>query len=101
MATAEQREQREQREQDEQRENIERPKRETRDALIGERVIRTLGAPGDLLKVQVRELWEGRYRVNVFVGPDFASARVARSYFVVADADGNIVESTPPIVKRY
>jgi hypothetical protein len=69
--------------------------------LIGEQVMHTLGEPGDLLKVQVRVLWENHYRVNIFIGGDAASARIADSYFVKAGSDGNIVESTPRITKQY
>ena len=87
--------------QGEQREDLKQHKRETLDALIGEQVIHTLGAPGDLLRVQVRQLWKNHYRVNIFIGPDAASARIANSYFLQADGDGNIVESTPKITKRY
>jgi hypothetical protein len=61
----------------------------------------TLGAPGDLLQVQVRLLWADHYRVNVFVGLDAASARVANSFFLVADSDGNITASTPKITRQY
>jgi hypothetical protein len=70
-------------------------------ALIGERVMDGLGEPGSLRDVQVRHLWEDRYRVNVFIGQDAASALVAHSYFLVADGDGNIVSSTPEITRSY
>src|SRR5271170_7376434 len=70
-------------------------------ALIGEQVIHALAKPTDLLVVQVRPLWGSRYRVNVFVGPDSASARVANSYFLEADDDGKIVASTPPITRQF
>jgi hypothetical protein len=46
-------------------------------------------------------LWEDHYRVNVFVGVDAASAKVANSYFLVADIDGNILTSTPKITRQY
>src|SRR5690349_19313819 len=36
-------------------------------AAIGRNVLRALGEPGDLHRVQVQGLWEGYYRVNVFV----------------------------------
>jgi hypothetical protein len=85
----------------EQVEGLERRKREAREALIRERVIRALGEPGDLLAVQVRRLWEDHFQVNVLVGEDAASARVANSYFLVADGDGNIIRSTPGITKQY
>jgi hypothetical protein len=51
--------------------------------------------------VQVRSLWGDHYRVNVFVGPDPAMAKVAHSYFLVADGDGNILASTPTITRQY
>ncbi len=75
--------------------------RDKLEALIGEQVLHMLGAPRDLLRVQVRELWSGQYRVNVLLGPDMASARVAHSYFLAADGDGNITSSVPPIVLQY
>jgi hypothetical protein len=61
----------------------------------------TLGQPGDLHRVQVRWLWEDHYRVNVLLGVDAASAKVAHSYFLVADGDGNILASTLKLLKRY
>jgi hypothetical protein len=70
-------------------------------ALISKHVMLTLGRPGDLCRVQVRRLWQDHYRVNVFVGADIASAKVAHSYFLVADADGNIINSAPDISKLY
>jgi len=49
--------------------------------------------------VQVRHLWEDRYRVNVLVGGESASAKFLHSYFVVADLDGNVIESMPKITR--
>ncbi len=70
-------------------------------AAIGRRVLQALGQPGDLLHVQVRPLWEGHYRANVFLGTGTASSRVAHSFFLVADGEGNILASTPEILKQY
>jgi len=81
--------------------DIEQHKRELLSALVAEQVIDTLGRPDELLKVQVRPLWQGHFRVNVLVGVDAVSAKVAHSYFLMADADGNINESTPKITRRY
>ena len=81
--------------------DLERHKRETLNALIGKRVIHTLGEPADLLQVQVRRLWENHYRVNILIGADVASGKVANSYFLLADGDGNILQSTPKILKQY
>ncbi len=69
--------------------------------IIGEQVVHCLGSPSDLFKVHVRPLWRDHYRVNVFVGKDAASALIARSYFLEADGEGNIVTSSPKIVRRY
>jgi hypothetical protein len=43
----------------------------------------------------------GRYRVNVFVGADAASARVAHSFFVEADGNGKILSSSPAVARLY
>src|SRR5207244_4117813 len=48
-----------------------------------------------------RRVWADYYRVNVFVGADAASAKVAHSYFVAADGDGKVIESTPAITRLY
>lgn len=79
----------------------ERHLREAHSALLQERLMNVLGNPAGLLKVQVKPLWGDCYRVNVLVGPDVASAKVAHSYFLVADADANIISSTPEITKLY
>ena len=70
-------------------------------AVIGGHVMNTLGRPPDLHSVQVRRLWEDYYRVNIFVGADAACAKIANSYFLVADSDGNIVTATPGITRQY
>ena len=68
---------------------------------IRRQVVRTLGTPGDLLSVQVRPVGGERHRVNVVVGKSVASSRIANSYFLTADAEGNILTSSPKIVKQY
>jgi hypothetical protein len=68
---------------------------------IKKQVVRSLGTPGDLLSVQVRPVGSDRYRVNVVVGKDFNSARIPNSFFLTADAEGNILASSPRIVKLY
>ena len=69
-------------------------------AMLG-RVVDALGRPGDLFRVSVLPLWAEHYRVNVLTGPDAATAKVANSFFVVADGRGNIVRSIPPIARQY
>jgi len=85
-----------QREQDR---DLEQHKSETLQALIEEQVIHRLGNPIGLRNVQVRRLWENRYRVNVLVGESAVSAKIANSYFVKADSEGNIVDSDPEMTK--
>ena len=72
-----------------------------RNAAIGRHVLHGLGQPGALLRVDVRHLWEDHFRVNVVIGPDAASARIAHSYFLVADGAGNVLASTPKLTRRY
>ncbi len=74
---------------------------EQRSSVIVGQLLQALGRPATLYRVEVRHLWENHYRANVFVGADAASARVAHSFFVVADKDGNIIGSTPDITKKY
>jgi hypothetical protein len=80
---------------------LQEQRRLQRDALIAGHVLRALGRPGALRGVHVRQLWEDHYRINILVGVDVASARVAHSYFLVADGDGNVLTATPKITRRY
>ncbi len=70
-------------------------------ARIEEQVLHALGKPRNLLKVQVRPLWDRNHRVNVFVGVEASCAKIRHSCFVVADGDGNILKATPTIYKHY
>ena len=69
--------------------------------LIGRHVVRSIGSPVDLFKVQVRPLGNEHYRVNILVGKGVTSVRVADSFFLTADDEGNIVTSSPAIVRHY
>lgn len=70
-------------------------------ATISGQVIDILGQPGDLHCVQVRHLWTDHFRVNVLIGPDAASSKVAHSFFLMVGDKGNILTSTPKITRRY
>ena len=67
--------------------------------LIRGHVLRALGEPGGLGRVQVRSLWGNYYRVNVLVGDDPGCAKIVRSYFLETDGAGNVVGSDPAIVR--
>lgn len=75
--------------------------RQQLNAMIGKNVLHVLGQPRDLHSVQVRHLWEDHYRVNVLVGSDAASVKVAHSYFLVTGKDGTIIASTPKIPAQH
>jgi hypothetical protein len=51
--------------------------------------------------VTIAPLWGDRFRVNVFTGGDLASASIPHSYFLAADARGNVIESSPALRKAY
>lgn len=69
--------------------------------VVCKNVMSGLGRPVGLHRVQVASLWDAYYRVNVFVGPEFASCKVAHSYFLRADGNGNILSSIPAITRTY
>ena len=71
------------------------------DGAIGSNVLHTLGQPAHLHRMQVRQLWDDHYRVNIFVGEDATSATLAHSYFLVVDSAGAILNSTPKILRQY
>jgi hypothetical protein len=85
----------------EQSDEVEKKWHTSRNVLIGRRVLHALGKPADLLRVQVKHLWDQHYRVNVFVGPDAGSAHVANSYFVETDDDGTIIAAAPRLQRQY
>jgi hypothetical protein len=71
------------------------------EAVVSDSVLSALGSPAGPHRVQVRRVWGDNYRVNVFVGPDAASFKVAHSYFLSADGDGKILTCCPPIARAY
>jgi hypothetical protein len=66
-------------------------------AIIGRHVSHTLKDDSGLCRVQVRPLWGNFYRVNVLVEEQTGSVKIPHSFFLEADGDGNIIESTPKI----
>jgi hypothetical protein len=88
-------------EQDKQQTDLAKEAHQQRSAFIVGQLMHALGRPAALFRVEVRPLWEDHYRVNVFLGADAGSTRVAQSYFLVTDEDGNILASTPKITRQY
>lgn len=85
--------------QDNQASEGEKQKRLALNALIGQQIVHTMPS-ADLQRVQVKHLWENRYRVNVLVGDEASSVRVSDSYFLVADSEGKILACNPPLRVR-
>src|SRR5262245_49503212 len=67
--------------------------RAARVARIAQRVLRAIGHSNDFRTVHVKPLWAHNYRVNVLIGANAFSAKIAHSYFVETDIEGNIIES--------
>ena len=72
-----------------------------RNEVIRSSVLNSLGQPNNLFRVTVMPLWGNKFRVNVMTGTDASSLTIPKSYFVVADDGGNILQSTPGIRKEY
>jgi hypothetical protein len=77
---------------------VERPALES---VIAEVVLSRLGEPSDLHSGQVKRAFGDKFRVNVYVRAEEGSYRVAHSYFLQADADGNVLTSSPDISRLY
>jgi hypothetical protein len=71
------------------------------EAVVRDSVMSDLGPAPGLHRVQVKCVWGNYYRVNVFVGPDATSCKVAHSYFLEADGNGKILSSDPAITRTY
>jgi hypothetical protein len=65
------------------------------EAAIRKGVHEVLNRKGLSLRVRVSRLWDNHYRVNVYAGTEGPSATITHSYFMVVDAAGAVVESTP------
>lgn len=74
---------------------------EQRSGVILGQLMQALGRPTALYRVEVRHLWDNHFRANVFVGATATSTRIAHSFFLRADEEGNIVTSLPDISRKY
>lgn len=71
------------------------------EAVVGDSVIFNLGKPAGLHRMQVKCVWGDHYRVNIFVGDDFVTSKIAHSFFLKADENGKILSCSPPIKRMY
>lgn len=79
--------------------DLQTQERQQRSARVRGHVLHALGQSPALYRLEVRPLWEAHYRVNVFVGADAISARLAWSYFLVTDDAGNVLTATPALTR--
>ena len=68
---------------------------------IRQQVIDALGEPGDFQRVQVRHLWDNRYRANVLAEFNSLCIEILHSFFVTVDDEGAIVASLPKMKQLY
>jgi hypothetical protein len=78
-----------------------KPQAPAQSELAGAYVLRLLGRPADLTAVQARHLWGNNFRVNIVVGADAASRKIAHSFFLALDGDGKVLWSQPTIHREY
>ena len=73
------------------------------DRWIADRVFERLGRPRDLFRIQIRQLWGDKFRVNVYRETDTTQAlpriQMTDSFFVTTDHD--TMTSRPTIEKKY
>ena len=74
---------------------------ERRATVISVSVMKALGKPEDLFRVSVVRLWGNYYRVNVQTGTDVTALRIAHSFFLTIDENGQVIESVPAITRLY
>jgi hypothetical protein len=72
-----------------------------RQAAVRAGILKGLGLPAQLFRLDVLPLWGNHFRVNVVTGPDASAVQIPNSFFVTTDDSGNIVGSTPSIQKQY
>ena len=77
------------------------PAERKREEVIRVGVLKALGRPSELLRVNVMPLWGDHFRVNVVTGEDATAVAIPNSFFVTVDDRGTILRSEPSIQKLY
>lgn len=69
---------------------------------VASAVLAQIGRPRDLLKITSVNVYHNRYRVNIFrQTPEDNKTHITDTYFVVYDVEKGILESRPPLEKKY
>lgn len=66
---------------------------------IRDLVLENIGRPDDLARVDVFQLYDNHYRVNVYREVRTAQIKMFESFYIVMTPDG--IVSSPPMRKRY
>lgn len=68
---------------------------------IAKSVLKQLGRPKGLHKIATHNVYDTRWRVDVWVETKPGTVLIVHSYFIVATEGGEIVSSSPSIEKTY
>lgn len=68
---------------------------------IGSQMIDALGVPDHFQRVEVRLLWDNRYRANILVGSRRLSVEIRHIFFVIINGEGIIQDSLPKMERLY
>ena len=79
-----------------------KPKTKKPDPLynIKQQLFASMGRPADLNQVSIQNVYNNKYRVNVFRNVD-GHPRLTNSYFLSCDESGKILSASPEILKIY
>lgn len=70
---------------------------------IVKEVLRQLGRPQNLVRIEAKRTWGNHYRVNLYCAKETDQAvrpvSITDSYFVTITEDGMVSE--PPIIRKY
>ena len=75
---------------------------------VKEQVLQKLGTPENLFQITAGNMWDNRWRVNVWCTHKFQGEvsivdiqSIDYSYFIHTSEDGTIIKSSPEIEKEY
>ena len=78
------------------------------EAFVKEQVLQKLGTPTNLSHITAGNMWENRWRVNVWCTHEprgevcmVKAQSIDYSYFIHTSEDGTIIKSSPKIEKEY
>lgn len=82
------------------------PEEENKELItIRQKVLKRLGRPKNLMKVEVIKVWEKTYRINVWISytsnNDIAKKHEISDSFFAKVTDNGTLKTNPVIVKKY